>query len=421
MIDKLLEFAISKVSDLAMKRFEKDSKAKEILETVQRRRKQGELEEARKLCLILSDLRPESDEVYFLLSSLQYELKEYDKSLKSINEAITLKSVYKYYDLKGDILQTLERYQESINIYEQAVQLVIKEMKEYMKKYDDEFPKLRVKIDALKSLERHRLILKDHSNLIEPIRRKKQVCEDKYWELQGDELESQCKYAEAITAYDKVSRISPYYTRVKGKRDACEQKTAKFLLGSLFPTTSNVIFNPLIALAKTQKLPMQPTQPPVELKSDRNIDYQVLEQLLKEKNWLKADELTSKLMLEVSNRERERWMNTDVIHPFPCKDLQTIDQLWMHYSNGKFGFSIQKNLWLKCGGEVGKYNVKVWENFVIKVGWCHPPNKVVQNAIPASLPMLTFGGGGSINRHSCLVYLIERLESCDNTLEADFI
>ncbi|MFM6400419.1 GUN4 domain-containing protein, partial [Planktothrix sp.] len=43
----------------------------------------------------------------------------------------------------------------------------------------------------------------------------------------------------------------------------------------------------------------------------------------------------------------------DSINNFPCEDLRTIDQLWVKYSNGHFGFSIQKKIWLEIGGKVG--------------------------------------------------------------------
>ncbi len=33
-------------------------------------------------------------------------------------------------------------------------------------------------------------------------------------------------------------------------------------------------------------------------------------------------------------------------------DLRTIDQLWVKYSQGRFGFSVQKKIWLQCGGKV---------------------------------------------------------------------
>ena len=33
------------------------------------------------------------------------------------------------------------------------------------------------------------------------------------------------------------------------------------------------------------------------------------------------------------------------IEGFPCAELQTINQLWLKYSAGHFGFSVQKQIW----------------------------------------------------------------------------
>ncbi|WP_425335064.1 GUN4 domain-containing protein [Nostoc punctiforme] len=46
---------------------------------------------------------------------------------------------------------------------------------------------------------------------------------------------------------------------------------------------------------------------------------------------------------------------------FPCTDLRTIDQLWVKYSNGRFGFSVQKRIWESVG--------KDYEKFGDRVGW----------------------------------------------------
>ena len=35
---------------------------------------------------------------------------------------------------------------------------------------------------------------------------------------------------------------------------------------------------------------------------------------------------------------------------FPCQDLGTIDKLWVEYSDGKFGFSVQKKIYQDLGG-----------------------------------------------------------------------
>jgi len=48
--------------------------------------------------------------------------------------------------------------------------------------------------------------------------------------------------------------------------------------------------------------------------------------------------------------------------------LRTIDQLWVKYSNGRFGFSVQKRIYQSLGG-TRQYDEKVWEKFGDKVGW----------------------------------------------------
>ena len=89
-----------------------------------------------------------------------------------------------------------------------------------------------------------------------------------------------------------------------------------------------------------------------QLRSAKGIDYRELEQLLEDKKWYEADQLTYRLMLKVSEREKEEWMDLDSIRNFTCKDLQTIDNLWIHYSNGLYGFSIQKKIYVECGGKL---------------------------------------------------------------------
>ncbi|AFW96998.1 serine/threonine protein kinase [Anabaena sp. 90] len=77
--------------------------------------------------------------------------------------------------------------------------------------------------------------------------------------------------------------------------------------------------------------------------------YEKLEKLLAAGKWKKADEETIKVMLTVANREKQRWLNVKSIDNFPCADLQTIDSLWVKYSNGKFGFSVQKRIYQSLG------------------------------------------------------------------------
>ena len=100
----------------------------------------------------------------------------------------------------------------------------------------------------------------------------------------------------------------------------------------------------------------------------QNLLYQPLETYLKNGQWREADEETLKVMLKVADREEQGWLDPNSIDNFPCEDLRTINQLWLHYSNGKFGFSVQKEIYESLGG-TRQYNEKVWNNFGDRIGW----------------------------------------------------
>ena len=79
--------------------------------------------------------------------------------------------------------------------------------------------------------------------------------------------------------------------------------------------------------------------------------YETLQQYLAEKNWFEADKETIKLILDVMGKEIEELTPEDIQH-FPCKDLMTIDGLWLKYSNNRFGFSPQLAEYQKVGGNI---------------------------------------------------------------------
>jgi eukaryotic-like serine/threonine-protein kinase len=116
-----------------------------------------------------------------------------------------------------------------------------------------------------------------------------------------------------------------------------------------------------------QNIPIpQPVNQQVQLKSSCGMDYSKLHDLLKAGKWKEADEETYAVMSEVvSNHD---WLRVEDIDNFPCADLRTIDQLWVKYSNGRFGFSVQKRIYQGLGG-TREYNQEIWEKFGEKVGW----------------------------------------------------
>ncbi|BAZ26100.1 hypothetical protein NIES4073_70060 [Kalymmatonema gypsitolerans NIES-4073] len=81
--------------------------------------------------------------------------------------------------------------------------------------------------------------------------------------------------------------------------------------------------------------------------------------------WKEADEETHKVMLEVAGREKQGYLEVEDIQQFPCEDLRIIDQLWVQYSNGRFGFSVQKKIYLEEGGKLeGNFRRLRWEKVI---------------------------------------------------------
>jgi hypothetical protein len=115
----------------------------------------------------------------------------------------------------------------------------------------------------------------------------------------------------------------------------------------------------------------QPTaQPPLDaipLDSEKGVDYRKLRDLLQAGKWKEADQETIGVMLKAANRVSEHYLDSNSLKKFPCKDLKTIDQLWVTASNGLFGFSVQKKIWEDCGSPTS--SGKNWDQFCVRVGW----------------------------------------------------
>ncbi len=98
---------------------------------------------------------------------------------------------------------------------------------------------------------------------------------------------------------------------------------------------SNFTFSPdgnILAVSDgdTIKLWQESTEPIIkrQLHGGAYPHLKRLENLLAAELWEDADQETA-----------------DVIKRFPSQDLNVVDQLWVHYSNGRYGFSLQKQIW----------------------------------------------------------------------------
>jgi len=165
-------------------------------------------------------------------------------------------------------------------------------------------------------------------------------------------------------------------------------------------------------------LPQATMSQPVNLISAKGVDYSQLDRLLASGKWKEADEETLKKMLEEAGRTEEGWLKSEDIHRFPYEDLRTIDQLWVKYSNGRFGFSVQKRIYESLGGS-REYDQKIWEAFIDRVGW-RVNNRLLyydqikfstlapEGHLPARANCGRRGGGGVVGRAGMRIIFFSR-------------
>jgi predicted NACHT family NTPase len=100
--------------------------------------------------------------------------------------------------------------------------------------------------------------------------------------------------------------------------------------------------------------------------------YQPLEEYLQNGQWKEADEETYRLMITTVGKEEGQWFDPEELLNFPCEELKAIDGLWVKHSQGHFGFSVQKNIYLseRCGGIAdGQYHEEAWDKLCHEIGW----------------------------------------------------
>jgi len=127
-------------------------------------------------------------------------------------------------------------------------------------------------------------------------------------------------------------------------------------------------------------------------------DYTKLEQLLAAGQWKEADGETANKMLEVAGRQKQGWLDTEHIENFSCPDLRAMDRLWVKYSDGRFGFSVQKQIYQSLGG-TKEYDDKVWVAYAEAIGWQQKDKGEM-----VSYSQLTFNTNGPSGHLPCRVW-----------------
>ncbi len=169
----------------------------------------------------------------------------------------------------------------------------------------------------------------------------------------------------------------------------------------------------------TQSSSTEPAVPD-DLSSECGMDYTQLRKLLAAGEWKQADQETQAIMLKVTGREPEGWLRTVDIAKIPCTDLRMIDQLWVKYSNQRFGLSIQNQIWRSIGGTKDAGS-ETWQTFGDRVGWRLQDSWISYSNLSFTLeapighlPLLHMGVLGiGVRRVKAFLYRVETC-LCDN-------
>ena len=143
-----------------------------------------------------------------------------------------------------------------------------------------------------------------------------------------------------------------------------------------------------------------------------------MKKYLKQQKWREADHETDKLIREVIQKVTGFVeVNQDSLNIFPLVDLNTIDTLWKENSDGRFGFSIQKDIYQRCkdrdvfGDKVG-WRFKNGDGDFVIVTWYGNDNFDYRFTATGHLPSSLWAGedGWFENRRDRLVMLFARMD-----------
>ena len=153
----------------------------------------------------------------------------------------------------------------------------------------------------------------------------------------------------------------------------------------------------------------------IQLKSEVGMEYNNLRDLLKAQNWEEADKETYEVMIKAVGKKSGDSFTSDELLNFPCQDLRTIDQLWVEYSKGRFGFSVQKEIYLSVGGKLRSYEYEAFLRFYETVGWggSIKYNTSTQGHLPFSIYGRVFFLLDFQSRVVRVISLVSRLVNCN--------
>jgi len=107
-----------------------------------------------------------------------------------------------------------------------------------------------------------------------------------------------------------------------------------------------------------------------ELKSETGADFKPLADALRNRDFFEADQITRDMLIQIAGKgaQARKFVYWTEVKDISKVDLGTMERLWLKYSDGKFGYSVQRRIMRLQKGD--------FENFCRKIDW----NVVVDGA-----------------------------------------
>ena len=123
-----------------------------------------------------------------------------------------------------------------------------------------------------------------------------------------------------------------------------------------------------------------------------------LDYLMQQNRWKDADYKNYVFLLVSAKIEKQGVLYLNDVKNFNCQDLKAVDNLWVKNSRGKFGFSVQKKIYIETGNSLDfdweKERFTKWSNegynrFAERVGWKKDKKKLSTYNSVGSLPFFS--------------------------------
>ncbi|KAL0714825.1 hypothetical protein Bca4012_021804 [Brassica carinata] len=95
--------------------------------------------------------------------------------------------------------------------------------------------------------------------------------------------------------------------------------------------------------------------------TETSTDFDLLATHLTNQDFRKADEETRRLLIQIAGEPaiKRGYVFFSEVKSISVQDLRAIDDLWTKHSGGRFGYSVQRKIWLKVKKDFTRFFVRV--------------------------------------------------------------